>query len=185
MKTVTLSALLALAAFFAAPAVGQEIGPVPASPDPYPPIQSGTPDPGWDGDAWRRTGYEYFGAMDDGLIALKLGNFTKAEASFARVLKRDADNADANLFIGVARMKLGKWEAARPSLEIARAGLPAHPDPASRLGVTYAMLGDTDGARAQRADLVRMAAACTADCELAPYIRNGIAMIDEALGMSH
>lgn len=184
MRTITLSILFAAGALVALPAAAQEGGtPPPASNDTstMPPLTATMPTPDWDGDAWRRSGFEYEKPIDDGLNALHLGKYTKAEASFARALKRDADNADANLFMGVARMNLGKWEDAKTNLEIALDKLPTHPDPKSRLGVTYAKLGDTAGAHAQRAELVRMAEACSDTCKLSSFITKGIAMIDAAL----
>jgi len=185
MRTVRLSILLAAGALVALPAAAQDSGSPPpvASNDTstMPPLTTTIQVPNWDGDAWRHSGFEYVKPIDDGLAALHLGKFTKAEASFAKVLKRDAGNADANLFMGVARMNLGKWEDAKTNLEIALDKLPTHPDPKSRLGVTYAKLGDTAGAHAQRAELLRMAEACSDNCKLSSFITNGIAMIDAAL----
>jgi tetratricopeptide (TPR) repeat protein len=187
MKSVTLSILLAAGALVALPAVAQEGGsPPPAASTGLtpPPLTFSPPDPGWDGDSWRRSGFEYETSLGQGLSALYLGKFNRAETAFAKVLKRDADNADANLYMGVARMNLGKWEDAKTNLEIALDRLPTHPDPKSRLGVTYAMLGNTAGALTQRAELVRMAEACSEDCKLSSFITRGIAMIDTALASS-
>jgi len=184
MRTVTLSILLAAGALVALPAAAQEGGAPPpvASNDIVPPPAT-VPIPEWDGDAWRHSnnGFGDVNPIDAGLAALHLGKFTRAEASFTKVLKRDPENAEANLFMGVARMNLGKWEDAKNNLEIARDMLPTHPDPKSRLGVTYSKLGDTAGAYAQRAELVRMAEACGDTCKLSSFITNGIAMIDAAL----
>jgi tetratricopeptide (TPR) repeat protein len=187
MKLVSLSVLLAAGALMALPAAAQEAGaPPPASGTGLtpPPLVHTVPDPGWDGDAWRRSGFEYETSLDLGLDALHLGKFNRAETAFAKVLKHDADNADANLYMGVTRMNLGKWEDAKTNLEIALNGLPTHPDPKSRLGVTYAMLGDTAGALTQRAALERMAETCSDSCKLSSYITRGIAMIDKALASS-
>jgi tetratricopeptide (TPR) repeat protein len=184
MKSVTLSILLAAGALVALPAAAQEGGsPPPAASTGLtpPPLTFSPPDAGWDGDSWRRSGFEYETSLGQGLDALYLGKFNRAETAFAKVLKRDADNADANLYMGVTRMNLGKWEDAKTNLEIALNQLPTHPDPKSRLGVTYAMLGNTAGALTQRAELVRMAETCSADCKLSTYIDGGIAMIDRAL----
>lgn len=186
MKLVSLSVLLAAGVLAALPASAQEGGlppPAPAS-DVMPPLTATMQVPDWDGDAWRRSGFEYETPLGLGLDALHLGKFNRAETAFAKVLKRDADNADANLYMGVARMNLGKWEDAKTNLEIALNGLPTHPDPKSRLGVTYAMLGDTAGALAQRAALERMAETCSDTCKLSSYITGGIAMIDKALAAS-
>lgn len=185
MRTVTLSILLAAGALIALPAAAKEAGvppPVAANETTtMPPLTATMQVPNWDGDAWRHGGFEHVKPIDDGLAALHLGKYAKAEASFAKVLRRDAGNADANLFMGVARMNLGKWEDAKTNLEIARDKLPTHPDPKSRLGVTHAKLGDTAGANAQRAELVGMAETCSDKCRLSSFITNGIAMIDAAL----
>lgn len=182
MRTVALSVLLSVAALLVFPAAAQETAtPSLSIPATLPPLSATMQEPGWSGDTWRDPGGVDLRPIDEGLFALKRGKYVTAETAFAKVLRRDADNANANLFMGVARMNLGKWEAAKANLEIARDRLPAHPDPKSRLGVTYAKLGDTAGAYAQRAALVAMAESCNAGCKLAPFISSGIAMIDAAL----
>ncbi len=119
--------------------------------------------------------------FQDGVAALQAKNFTVAEGIFADVLLHDQNNADANFYMGVAKMSLGKWDEAKKYLEIAVKKNPKSPDPKSRLGVTYAKLGDTAGANAQRADLVKMDKDCKATCRYAQYILDGIVMIDQAL----
>mgnify|MGYP003390645826 FL=1 len=119
--------------------------------------------------------------MQDGVYALQARNFAEAEALFAEALRYNRNNAEANFYMGVARMDLGKGEDAKKHLEIALRKKPKHPDPKSRLGVTYAKLGDTAAANALRADLVKMSDACRSSCRLSPYITAGIQMIDEAL----
>jgi TolA-binding protein len=119
--------------------------------------------------------------FQDGIAALQAKNFPVAEAVFADVLLRDQNNADANFYMGVTKMSLGKWEEAKKYLEIAAKKTPKNPDPKSRLGVTYAKLGDTEGANGQRAELAKMSEACKGACKLAPYIMDGIQMIDSAL----
>lgn len=120
-------------------------------------------------------------SMQDGVAALQAKNLEEAEAIFTEALRYNRNNAEANFYMGVTRMDLGKWEDAKKHLEIAARKKPKHPDPKSRLGVTYAKLGDTAGAYALRADLVKMADACKGACRLSPYISVGIQMIDEAL----
>lgn len=179
MKTVALSVLFA-AALLAVPANAQDTGPPP--PETSAPMPAAQPqlDSGWDQDAWRQHAFDQ-GAFYVGMQAFERKKYARAEASLTKALADDATHGETNFYLGVARMQLGKWDAARAPLEIARDKLPAHPDPKSRLGVTYAMLGDMDAAHAERADLVRMAAACGNSCKLSPYIRKGIAMIDAAL----
>ena len=119
--------------------------------------------------------------LQRGFDAMDAGNFTKAEALFARIRERAPGDGATNFYLGVIKMVLGKWDEAKMPLEVAVRKMPVLPDPKSRLGVTYAKLGDTAGAHAQRADLVKMADACQGACELSPYITGGIHMIDEAL----
>jgi Flp pilus assembly protein TadD len=189
MRTVAISILLAAGAAFAAPAIAQTPPPPPAGDALFPASlmsYSPTSDPGWDGDAWRHPmGLEriHGDKMEIGVAALKASEFMLAEAMLADYLQLRPNSADANFYMGVAKMNLGEWDDARKHLEFAVQKKPKHPDPKSRLGVTYARLGDTAGANAQRAELVRMSAGCNGACkrELSPYIIGGIEMIDEAL----
>jgi tetratricopeptide (TPR) repeat protein len=119
--------------------------------------------------------------MADGLAALQAKNFPLAETIFAEVLLGSPNNTDANFMMGVTEMSLRKWSAAKDYLEVAAKKNPKHPDPKSRLGVTYAKLGDVAGANAQRSELVDLSKACKGSCNLAPYILDGIQMIDSAL----
>jgi len=119
--------------------------------------------------------------LEIGVRALQAGNFVKAEAIFADYVRHDRPAPDVYFYLGVARMSLGKWEDAKKNLEVAVTKMPWHPDPKSRLAVTYAKLGDIAGANAQRAELVKMIEACEGACEFLPYIRGGIQMIDQAL----
>ena len=163
--------------------------PLAPGPSSLPPMTSQPARPPWDGDAWRHTHLEGFDSFATrslfraGLNALREQNFARAETVFARIARRlpKRDDAKASFYLGATRMELGKWEEAKADLEFAAQKFPAHPDPKSRLGVTYARLGDVAAAMAQRAELVKMAEACKGDCELSPYITGGIAMIDKAL----
>jgi TolA-binding protein len=179
MRTTSLPILLAASAAFAFAAHAQ--APPPATPAPSSdlPIVSQPPETAWD--SWRGKDLIVANPIRDGVDALKNQDFAEAEKNFAKVLRYKPASADANFYMGVTGMNLGKWEDARKHLEIAVRKKPKHPDPKSRLGVTYAWLGDTAGANAQRAELVKMADACKGDCRLSPYITSGIQMIDEAL----
>jgi TolA-binding protein len=184
MKTVTLSVLILVSAAFAGLANAQE---APATPT-APPAETSSyiaPEPSvWDGDAWRRIpGPDLVSRMESGVSALKANDFALAEQIFGNVLRRKPASADANFYMGVAKMNLGEWEDAKKHLEIAVRNKPKHPDPKSRLGVTYAKLGDAAGASVQRAALEKMADTCKRSCkDFAPYIAGGIEMIDKALG---
>jgi TolA-binding protein len=184
MRTITLSILLAAAAALASAANAQEasIAP-PAAADPsyggdYSPPTDAPPSLWSDNVSNSRYGIQY------GVIALKDQDFTGAETIFANFLKYKQNNADANFYMGVAKMNLGKWDDAKQYLEIAVSRKPQHPDPKSRLGVTYAKLGDAAAANALRADLVKMNDDCKDACRLSPYIKGGIQMIDEALAQT-
>ncbi len=167
MRTVTLSILLAAGAVLACPAIAQETN------DPRPPETVNS--------SWDYTSPMGSNAFQPGLDALDSGNLAKAEMIFARALRRNPRNGAGNFYLGAVRMDLGKWDAAKKHLEIAVQKRPTHPDPKSRLGVTYAKLGDVSGAMKQRDELVKMKDACKGSCELSPYIIDGIKMIDDAL----
>ncbi len=184
-RTVALSILLAGGIASASAAHAQEApvdAPVapPAAADPtlgggYLPPTDAQPS------IWRDIAPNSLYRFQDGVAALKANKFTKAEEIFAEILRYEKNSADANFYMGVAGMNLGKWREAKTHLEIAVEKKPKHPDPKSRLGVTYAKLGDTAAANALRADLVKMSDACKNSCRLSPYITGGIQMIDEAL----
>ncbi len=192
MKTTALSILLAAAAALSSAAHAQE---APATPpvvlggSSMPPLVSQPADPGWDGDAWRHSHIDGYNGIPErsafqaGFSALRDENFARAETLFARIVRRfpKSDNAEASFYLGATQMELGKWTEAKTHLEIAASEFPDHPDPKSRLGATYARLGNVASAKAQRAELVKMAQACKGECELSSYITDGIEMIDEAL----
>ena len=185
MRTVALSILLAAATLGSA-AVAQEAPAPPAGP----PASSYSPTGGGDYMAPTYAPPSLWSGMDaayrrqnigDGVAALKAKAYTEAEEIFGEFLRYNKTNADANFYMGVTKMNLGEWEDAKKTLEIAVKQKPKHPDPKSRLGVTYARLGDVAAANAQRAQLVKMHDACKNTCRLSPYITGGIEMIDEAL----
>lgn len=183
VRIATLSALVAFAAMIAAPAMAQDGAPSAPAADamPYIAPPSNPPDSGWNLDHWRTQTGPTVSQIDRGMRALKSGNFQLAEASLTKALSINSGDGLAHFYMGVAQMGLGKWDAARSHLEIAYREDMTHPDPASRLGVAYAKLGNTAGAEAQRAALFAMADACNGTCKLAPFIVSGIRMIDEAL----
>lgn len=186
MKTIAISVLLAATAFAGGKAFAQETGYV-MPPVPYIPSESQRSDPGSNADAWRQTGADFgYGGGTDFAVqrvekALKAGDFAKAERVLAFFVRRNPRSADGHFYLGTVRMDLGKWDEAKASLVKAQRRDPAHPDPTSRLGVTYAKLGNLEAAYAQRARLTKLAANCRDACELAPKITSGIAMIDAAI----
>lgn len=190
MKTGALAGLVTVAAIFASAAVAQE---TPSSPQISAPALPPTPfttnatsehHPGWN--SWQERNYEVPAGrnINVGFRALDNKNFSRAEEIFVDVVQRNPRNAAANFYLGTTRMSLGKWQDAKGNLELAARGMSRHPDPKSRLGVTYAMLGDWSAANAQRAELVKMSMTCKNSCKLSPYISAGIKMIDDALARS-
>lgn len=187
MKTGTLSILLAAGATlaFAANAQTPDVSLNPALSEPPTSFSSAPADPGWSGDPWMPccdlTDKRRARSLGHGVAALEANDFARAEEIFAGILRYNQNNDAIRFYLGVAKMNLGKWDEAKRYLKIAARELRKLPDPKSHLGVTYAKLGDTAGAYAQRARLVKMAEACKGKCELSPYIIDGIQMIDEAL----
>lgn len=182
MKTVAISILLAAGAMLASAAHAQTAEPPVSAPQSSPPIHDpGLSQPQWSYEPWGVDAPTDRHSIRYGVGALKAQDYTEAEAIFANVLRRKQYNADANFYLGVAKMNLGKWEEAKEPLAIAAKKKPKHPDPKSRLGVTYAKLGDIGAAQAQRAELMKMSNTCKDDCKLSPYIIAGIEMIDAAL----
>jgi predicted Zn-dependent protease len=187
VHAIVFSILVTASAAFAGLASAQEAQP------PAQPVPAGTDsssnvvpdDPPWSGDAWQIPGPAALARMESGVYALKAMDYAEAEKIFSNVLRTRPTDADANFYMGVAKMNLGQWADAKKHLEIAATKKPNHPDPKSRLGVTYAKLGDATGATAQRAELVKMAETCKRTCkDFKPFIADGIAMIDKALGES-
>jgi hypothetical protein len=144
---------------------------------------SSEPHPSVWGADWRPMGPEPDASKIplSGLRAMKDSNFAKAEAIFADYLGRRTGDADANLYMGVVKMNLDKWGEAKAYLETAATLEPAHPDPKIRLGITYAKLGDTAAALAQREALARMSASFRSR-DVSSHVNEGIATIDKALG---
>ena len=185
MRPITLLVLVAATAAFGGLACAQEAPPAAEAPAQNTPTYT-APEPQWDGDAWRQIpGPAILSRMETGVAALVAMDYAEAEKIFSNVLRAKPASADANFYMGVAKMNLGEWADAKKHLEIAAVKKPKHPDPKSRLGVTYAKLGDTTGATAKRAELVKMAETCKRSCkDFKPFIAEGIEMIDKALGES-
>jgi TolA-binding protein len=168
MRAGTIAGLVAATLVFAASTHAQRFG--------YPPPL---------GDNSRLMANEPNGAngnyFDQGMQALQAKNYPLAEGIFEDVLRQNRNHADANFLMGVTKMGLEKWDEAKKYLEIAVRKSPKKPDPKSRLGVTLIKLGDIEGAKKQREELVRLQTACKGDCRDGQYINDGIAMIDGAL----
>lgn len=187
MKTVTLSMLLGAGVAFAGAANAQAAPPtyVPSTPYTYSeqqrhdPPSTGAWMDNWHGDP--NLGVVSNNSFGAGVAALQANDFTKAEEIFTKSLLFNKNDVTARFYMGVTKVKLEKWEEAKRYLRTPARDLRKVPDPKGYLGVTYAKLGDTEAALAQRASLLKMAEACQGTCEHASYIANGIQMIDEAL----
>jgi len=179
MLKTSVTALLSAAIALASAASAQDIPAVPASAVPI--IHTAPAEPGWSGDRVGDPGPVSIPYADAAFDALEAGDIARAEAAFIKAVRRNPFDPAAHFYLGATRMDLGNSEGARQHLELAAKKMPRHPDPKSRLGVTYAKLGDVMGANAQRAALVKLSDSCNGVCRLAPYIARGIAMIDDAL----
>ncbi len=115
------------------------------------------------------------------LFAMRDNDFTKAETIFADFLPGRSGHADGNLYMGIAKLNLGKWAEARTYLEVAATKAPRNPNPKIHLGVAYARLGNAQAAADQRAALVKMSKSHRISREESAYIKEGIARINEAL----
>ena len=187
MKTITLSVLFGAGLVFAGAAKAQDAPPTYIPSPPYTYSEQQRSDPPITGawmDSWHGDPSLVFGSgnlFGAGVAALQANDYAKAEEIFAKSLLFNKNDVTARFYMGVTKVKLEKWEEAKRYLRTPARDLRKVPDPKSYLGVTYAKLGDTEAALAQRASLVRMAEACQAVCEHSSYIANGIQMIDEAL----
>lgn len=185
MRIGTLSSLLAAAAIWSGAAMAQQT-PAPQGSAPVlppTPFTTNASSPQGQSSSWQDRTYAFAAGRDIRVAFRALDNkdFALAEEIFADVVQRDPKNPKANFYLGATRMGLGKWQDAKTNLELAAREMKRHPDPKSRLGVTYAKLGDAAAANVQRAELVKMADACNNTCKLSPYIASGIRMIDDAL----
>jgi cytochrome c-type biogenesis protein CcmH/NrfG len=70
------------------------------------------------------------------------GDLASAERDAARVLERDAQNATANLVIGMVRMAQQRYAEGRDALNAAAASDPRSPKPEYQLSLVYARMGD-------------------------------------------
>ncbi len=117
------------------------------------------------------------------IAALRNGDFAKAEQFFNKSLLFNKNDVTARFYMGVTKVKLEKWEeAAKRYLKTASARPAQVPDPKGYLGVTYAKLGNTKAALAQRASLLKMAEACQGTCEHFRLHCEQHQMIDEGAG---
>ncbi|MFT3725085.1 MAG: hypothetical protein QM773_16055 [Hyphomonadaceae bacterium] len=189
MRKITLSVLLGAGVAFTGAASAQE-APTYFPSTPYTSSEQQRSDPpgsgawmdNWHGDPGLVFSSEsLYGA---GIAALQANDFTKAEEIFTKSLLYNKNDVTARFYMGVTKVKLEKWEEAKRYLRTPARELRKVPDPKGYLGVTYAKLGDTEAALAQRASLLKMAEACQGTCEHSSYIANGIQMIDEALALA-
>src|SRR5690348_10693922 len=114
--------------------------------------------------------------------ALQAKNFVAAEELLINLVGRNPTTEDASFLMGLAKMGLEKWGEARTYLEAAVKKQPARPEPKTRLGLAYVKLKNPDAAKRQRAELASLDAACKGACADANWIKDGLFLLDEALG---
>ena len=116
-----------------------------------------------------------------GIAALQAKDYATAEATFNDLLARAPASIGAHFLLGLSQIGLEKWELAKASFERAVIDEPRRPEPKARLGLTYVMLKNTDGARAQRDALATLDAQCMSTCSDAAWIKDGLTALDQAL----
>lgn len=101
-------------------------------------------------------------AYDDGVAAVKSGDFKRAISLFQKVVAKDSRNADAWNWIGFSQRNLGHFDRSLAAYEKALAIDPGHRGALEYLGELYLQTGKLDKARAQ---LERLDKACLLGCE--------------------
>jgi hypothetical protein len=114
--------------------------------------------------------------------ALNAKDYPTAERAVAVLVGRKPTTTDASFLVGLAKIGLGKWDEARTYLEAAVQKEPTRPEPRTRLGLVYARLNNLDAAKQQRAELANLDASCKQSCADATWIKDGMVLLDQALG---
>jgi tetratricopeptide (TPR) repeat protein len=114
--------------------------------------------------------------------ALNAKDYATAEKAVAALVGRKPTTTDASFLMGLAKIGLEKWDEARSALEAAVQKEPTRPEPKTRLGLVYVKLGNLDAAKSQRAELTTLDAACGQSCKDATWIKDGMILLDQALG---
>jgi tetratricopeptide (TPR) repeat protein len=73
-----------------------------------------------------------------------MSRLDEAERYARRVLDRQPDHPQANLALGMVRMKQGRYDEARELLELSAAADPESPKVHYQLSLAYARLGDRE-----------------------------------------
>ena len=116
----------------------------------------------------------------EGVSYLRDSNFKKAERSFSRVIKGTRRNANANYYMGVAKVGLEKHKSATRYFKAAVKYDPNLIEARSGLGAAYANSGKVEKSQKVLADLETMAAECNG-CANASRISTAIQTVKTAL----
>ena len=100
--------------------------------------------------------------FDDGVKAVKRGDFDKAAGLFEKVVRRQPDNADAWNYLGFSHRNLGDYDDSLAAYQKALAIDPDHRGANEYLGELYLKMDQPDKAKER---LSRLADICGVDCE--------------------
>lgn len=120
----------------------------------------------------------------EGLEALQAGDYHTAEKKFGEVLQAAPKHPQANYYMGMAKVGLGKDRAARRYFETAVRELPNFVDAREQLALLYVRLGRTDDAEEQLAALKELQAKCVGGIcgDASARVDEAVANVEAALG---
>ena len=121
-------------------------------------------------------------SFEDGVKALDEGDYVKAEEKFGEVLAAAPDHAQANYYMGVAKLGRGKTKSSRRYFERAVKEQPNFIDAREKLAIVYAETGKTDDAEEQLEAMKDLQAKCAeVSCDAASIIEESIARVEAAM----
>ena len=101
-------------------------------------------------------------AYDQGVAAVRAGDYQRALSSLQRVVDANANDADAWNYIGFSQRNLGHFDESLAAYEKALAINPDHRGAHEYLGELYLKTGNLDKAQQQ---LAKLQALCASGCE--------------------
>lgn len=116
----------------------------------------------------------------EGVSYLRESNFKKAERSFSRVIKGTRRNANANYYMGIAKVGLDKHKSAARYFKYAVKYDPNLIEARGELGAAYAKSDKVEKSQTVLADLETLAAQCNG-CANATRISQAISKVKTAL----
>lgn len=119
----------------------------------------------------------------DGIAALEARDFKKAEKKFGEVLSAAPKHPEANYYMGLAKVGLGKQKQAVKYFEKAIDARAQFTEAREQLALVSIQLADLDTANAQLAALKEQQTACGSDCSPAysQRLAQAIATVEAAL----